>query len=113
MSNITAPDGSAPSALSFGTMQFGGKADEAASRDLFRACRERGVNMFDTAYVYTEGRSEEILGGLIQKERDKLIIATKADFARGNGAESITESCQESRARSAMQAASLVPCPYP
>ena len=99
MSNITAPDGSAPSALSFGTMQFGGKADEAASRDLFRACRQRGVNMFDTAYVYTEGRSEEILGGLIQKERDKLIIATKADYAGGNGAESITESCQTSRKR--------------
>ncbi|QFU07723.1 General stress protein 69 [Rhodobacteraceae bacterium THAF1] len=99
MSKITAPDGSAPSALSFGAMQFGGKADEAASRDLFRASRERGLNMFDTAYVYNEGRSEEILGKLIQSERDRLIIATKADSKRGNSAASITESCEESRTR--------------
>ena len=76
MTQITAPDGTPPSPLSFGTMQFGGKADADAARDMFRACREYGINMFDTAHVYTEGASETILGGLIRTERDKLIIAT-------------------------------------
>lgn len=65
------------SSLCQGTMSFGQKADEAESERMYRAARERGVNFFDTANVYADGRSEEILGGLIEGERDELVIASK------------------------------------
>ncbi len=78
---ITTPGGSAPSALCFGTMQFGDGADEAASRDMYAACRESGVNFFDTAYVYADGLSEEYLGRFARAERDDLIIASKVAYA--------------------------------
>ena len=51
------------SALCFGTMSFGGDADEETSAAMFHRCREAGINFFDCANVYPGGRSEEILGG--------------------------------------------------
>ena len=80
-------------------MQFGGKADEAASRAMFIDCREHGINMFDTAHVYTDGASETLLGRFLGAERDRLIVASKVNLRRGNSAASIAESCEESRAR--------------
>jgi aryl-alcohol dehydrogenase-like predicted oxidoreductase len=65
------------SQLCFGTMSFGGDADEAASAKMFGACREAGINYFDTADQYNKGRSEEILGELMRGQRDELVIATK------------------------------------
>jgi aryl-alcohol dehydrogenase-like predicted oxidoreductase len=65
------------SQLCFGTMSFGGDADEAASAAMYRACRDAGINFFDTANNYNEGRSEEILGRLMRGERDDLVVATK------------------------------------
>jgi aryl-alcohol dehydrogenase-like predicted oxidoreductase len=65
------------SGLCFGTMTFGGDADEATSAALFARCREAGVNYFDTADAYTSGRSEEILGKLMVGCRDELVVATK------------------------------------
>jgi aryl-alcohol dehydrogenase-like predicted oxidoreductase len=65
------------SRLCFGTMSFGGDADEAMSAKMYRACRDAGVNFFDTADQYNKGRSEEILGELMQGHRDELVIATK------------------------------------
>ena len=65
------------SALCFGTMTFGGDADEAASAALFGRCRDAGINFFDTADTYTHGRSEEILGRLMADCRNELIVATK------------------------------------
>ena len=50
------------SKICFGTMSFGGDADEATSEKLFHKCRDAGVNFFDCANVYNKGRSEEILG---------------------------------------------------
>jgi aryl-alcohol dehydrogenase-like predicted oxidoreductase len=44
---------------------------------MYRACREAGVNFFDTADQYNKGRSEEILGSLMRGERENLVIATK------------------------------------
>ncbi len=99
MSTLTAPDGSPASALCFGTMQFGGGADEAASRAMFDACRAASVNFFDTAYVYTDGASEQLLGRFAAAERDKLIVATKVDYKGGSGAESIRRSFDASRRR--------------
>jgi len=47
-------------------------------------CLEAGVNAFDTANVYSAGRSEEVLGAAIAGRREKLIISTKATFSMGN-----------------------------
>jgi aryl-alcohol dehydrogenase-like predicted oxidoreductase len=65
------------SELCFGTMSFGGDADEAMSGAMYQACRDAGINFFDCADVYNQGRSEQILGKLIQGHRDDLIITTK------------------------------------
>src|SRR6266403_2593552 len=65
------------SQLCFGTMPFGGDADEAASAQMYRAARDAGINFFDTADQYSKGRAEEILGALMRGHRDELIIATK------------------------------------
>jgi len=65
------------SRLCFGTMSFGGDADKAASAAMYRACRDAGINFFDTANNYNEGRSEEILGELMRGEREDLVVATK------------------------------------
>ena len=71
------------SRLCFGTMSFGGDADEATSRAMYQRCREAGINFFDTADVYSRGNSEIILGKLIAAERDELVIASKAHFPTG------------------------------
>lgn len=65
------------STLCFGTMSFGGDADEATSAALFARCREAGINFFDCANVYNGGRAEEILGRLMRGSRDELVITTK------------------------------------
>src|SRR5687768_14976437 len=65
------------SQLCFGTMSFGGDADEATSAAMFKAVRDAGINFFDTANEYSKGKSEEILGRLMKAERDDLVITTK------------------------------------
>jgi aryl-alcohol dehydrogenase-like predicted oxidoreductase len=65
------------SELCFGTMSFGGDADEATSAAMYRACRDAGINFFDSANEYSKGRSEEILGRLAKGDRDDLVITTK------------------------------------
>lgn len=80
--------------LSFGTATFGGGSDffkawgstqiEEATR-LVDVCMEAGVNLFDTADVYSQGLSEEILGKAIRGKRDRLLISTKGTFPFGSG----------------------------
>ncbi|MDQ3290813.1 MAG: aldo/keto reductase [Bacteroidota bacterium] len=80
--------------LSFGTATFGGHGDffkawgstqvEEATR-LIDICMEAGVNFFDTADIYSQGLSEEILGKAIVGKRDKMIISTKGTFPFGEG----------------------------
>lgn len=65
------------SELCYGTMSFGGDADEAESKKMFAACRDKGINFFDCANAYSRGKAESILGKLIASERDDLIITTK------------------------------------
>jgi aryl-alcohol dehydrogenase-like predicted oxidoreductase len=65
------------SELCYGTMSFGGDADEAASAAMYKACRDAGINFFDCADQYAKGRSEEILGRLMQGHREDLVITTK------------------------------------
>jgi aryl-alcohol dehydrogenase-like predicted oxidoreductase len=87
-------------------MSFGGDADEAASAEMFRACREAGINFFDTADQYNKGRSEEILGQLARGERENLVIATKcynavsSDVnARGSSRRHVTRAVEASLKR--------------
>ena len=74
------------SRVALGAMSFGGDADEATAGHIWRAAREAGINFIDTADVYNEGRSEEIVGRLMKGERDELVLATKAYFPTGPGA---------------------------
>jgi aryl-alcohol dehydrogenase-like predicted oxidoreductase len=71
------------SRLSLGAMSFG--PDEEAAAGVFARCVDAGINHFDTADVYSGGRSEEILGRLVARAgcRDRVVIATKAYFPTG------------------------------
>lgn len=82
------------SALSFGVATFGGgneffkawgDTDVAEATRLIDACVEAGVNLFDTADGYSNGRSEEILGKALGPRRNNVLISTKAYFPMGDG----------------------------
>ena len=103
------------SALSFGTATFGGgnaffrawgNTDVAEARRMVDICLEAGVNLFDTADVYSGGISEEVLGKAIAGRRDQLLLSTKATFRMGNGPNELGSSryhliraCEESLRR--------------
>jgi aryl-alcohol dehydrogenase-like predicted oxidoreductase len=80
--------------LSFGTGTFGGRgdffsawgnSDVAEATRLVDICLEAGVNFFDTADVYSQGASEEILGKAVAGRRSSVLISTKATFRMGEG----------------------------
>lgn len=80
--------------LSFGTATFGGVGDffkqwgttqVAEARRLVDICLDSGLDCFDTANVYSAGKSEEVLGGAVAGRRDKVLISTKATFPMGPG----------------------------
>jgi len=99
---ITSPDGTPASRFAFGTMQFGGAADKAASRAMFDACIDAGITHFDTAHLYTDGAAETRLGRFAAAQRDRLVIATKAGYTGGAGRENILAQFDTSRQRLAM-----------
>lgn len=72
------------SQLCFGTMSFGGDADEAESGRMYARCRDAGINFFDCADVYSNGAAETILGKLVKGHRDELVITSKCFGAMGN-----------------------------
>ncbi len=81
-------------ALSFGTGTFGGQgplfsawgqSDAAEARRLIDVCLEAGVNLFDTADVYSNGASETVLGEAIKGRRDAVLISTKTGLPMGDG----------------------------
>ena len=80
-------------ALCLGTATFGGGAvfDQWGNTDIKEAtrlvdiCLEAGVNMFDSADIYSAGAAETVLGGAIKGRRGKVIISTKATFRFGDG----------------------------
>jgi len=88
-------------ALTFGTGTFGGKGEffkawgetdaKEASR-LIDICLDAGVTMFDSADIYSDGASEEVLGAAIKGRRDKVLISTKYTFRRGEGANEVGSS---------------------
>lgn len=99
MTQMTSPNGTPASRLTFGTMQFGGTADAAASQAMFDAARSAGITHFDTAFVYTDGASETLLGQMVQHDRDTLIVASKAAYVGGSTSANILKHFDVSRAR--------------
>ncbi|MFC3813795.1 aldo/keto reductase [Lysobacter sp. GCM10012299] len=88
-------------ALSFGTGTFGGKGelfgswgntDVAEATRLVDICLDAGLNMFDSADVYSGGLAESILGAAIKNRRDKVLISTKATFRFDDGPNSVGSS---------------------
>jgi aryl-alcohol dehydrogenase-like predicted oxidoreductase len=81
------------SALTLGTMTFGGggkfanvgSTDVEGARRQIDMCREAGVNLIDTADVYSAGRSEEIVGEVLEGHRDDFLIASKVRMTMGDG----------------------------
>lgn len=102
------------SILSFGTMTLGGEGRFAAmgnvqaeeARRLVEICLEAGVNLFDTADIYSLGKSEEVLGQALGAHRKDIVLATKG-FARleagtnraGLTRRHLTEACEASLRR--------------
>ena len=76
--------GTRVSPLCFGTMSFGGDADDETSAAMFARCRDVGINFFDTANIYNKGRSEKILGSLIASCRNEIVLTSKVRFATGD-----------------------------
>ena len=80
------------SALTLGTMTFGGQGnfknvgetDLAGARRQIDMCLDAGVNLIDTADVYSTGRSEEIVGEALSGNRDDVLIASKVRFPMGD-----------------------------
>lgn len=96
---LSSSDGTPIGRFAFGTMQFGGKADETASQEMFEACLASGITHFDTAHVYTDGASETILGRLAAPHRARLVIATKVGYTQGAGAQNLRSQFDLSRKR--------------
>jgi aryl-alcohol dehydrogenase-like predicted oxidoreductase len=102
------------SVLSLGTMTFGGKGNfgktgatgvDGARRQV-DLCLEAGINLIDTADIYSMGLAEEILGSALQGWRDSVLVATKARFRMGSGAndaglsrQHLIEACEASLRR--------------
>ena len=82
------------SALSLGAATFGGggeffrawgQTDVDEAKRLIDICLDAGINLFDTADIYSYGLSEEILGKAVQGKRNNLLISTKTTFRFGDG----------------------------
>jgi aryl-alcohol dehydrogenase-like predicted oxidoreductase len=81
-------------------MTFGGKGnfaktgstDVSGARHQIDLCLDAGINLFDTADVYSGGLSEEILGQALEGRRDDVLIATKARFAMGDNPNNVGSS---------------------
>lgn len=82
------------SCLSFGTGTFGGgneffrawgATDVEEAKKIVGVCLDAGINLFDTADIYSNGLSEEVLGKAITGKREQLLISSKATFRFGDG----------------------------
>ncbi len=101
--------------LSFGAATFGGASeffrawgstDVAEARRMIDLCLDAGVTLFDTADIYSNGASEEVLGEALKGRRDKVLISTKATFrfsgdpnAVGSSRFHILKTCDEALKR--------------
>ena len=94
------------SQLTLGTMTFGGEGamakvgntDVQDARGMIDRAIDAGVNIFDTANMYSGGASEEILGQALGGKRTDVLLATKVRFPMGDGANDVPM-IQEAQAR--------------
>ena len=88
--------------LTLGTGTFGGtgeffgawgNTDVAQARSLIDICLDVGLNMYDSADIYSDGNAESILGAALRgRARDRLIVSTKLTFRAGDGANDVGSS---------------------
>ncbi len=110
------------SRIALGCMSYGDPGwrpwvlDEEAARPFFRRALEAGINLFDTADMYSLGRSEEITGRLLREmgRREELVVATKLFFPMGSGPnrsglsrKHVAEACEASLRRLGLEAIDL------
>ncbi|MDA8345779.1 MAG: aldo/keto reductase [Thermaerobacter sp.] len=94
------------SAIGLGTNAFGSRADKDTSIAVVRRALDLGVNLIDTADIYSDTRSEEILGEALAGRRADAVLATKAGFAvkdapnrRGGSRQHLLRSVEDSLRR--------------
>src|SRR5690349_6530567 len=70
------------STLGLGCARIGGifQRDSRSFVDLLAAARDRGINFFDTADMYSQGESEALIGRTFRRKRDRIVIATKVGY---------------------------------
>jgi len=85
------------SEMCLGAMMFGGRCDAAESARVVDAALDAGVNFLDTAAMYCDGATEEVLGRILKGRRERVILGAKVH--KGVDYKSITESIDESLAR--------------
>ncbi len=68
------------SEIGLGTNSFGSRADEQTSINIVNHALEMGINFIDTAEMYAQGRSEELVGQAVKGKRSRIIIATKFGY---------------------------------
>lgn len=73
------------SPLWLGTMMFGDQTAEPEAASMLDAARDAGLNALDTADAYSQGASEAMLGRLIQRDRQRWVLATKVFNPMGPG----------------------------
>lgn len=73
------------SVLGLGTNAFGGRADKATSIHVLHHAVDVGINFIDTANIYTDSRSEQIIGEAFAGRRHDVILATKVGMKTGEG----------------------------
>ncbi len=116
------------SEMSFGSwITFGNQIESNTSRELMVTAYEAGVNFFDNAEVYAEGRSEEVMGKILKElgwRRDSYILSSKAYFGiwglkdskptqKGNTRKHLTEACHQALKRLQVEYLDLFFCHRP
>jgi aryl-alcohol dehydrogenase-like predicted oxidoreductase len=92
------------SALGFGTVEFGGKTDQATANRLVSTARHSGITLFDTGDNYNAGRSETMLGQALGAARKDVVISTKftgasPPFVADGSYEGVLKACEGSLKR--------------
>src|SRR5437667_12398381 len=92
------------SSVGVGCNNFGARIDEVRTEEVINAAFDEGINFFDTADSYAEGRSEELLGRFLGDRRSRVIIATKfgqdiPGLGRGATPEEVRKAFDASRKR--------------
>jgi aryl-alcohol dehydrogenase-like predicted oxidoreductase len=101
--------GTRVSELYLGCMMFGGRTDEAACFDIIDRAIDSGINLIDTANIYSRGASEEVVGEALKRngQRDSVVLATKVHGrmddkdpnAAGNHRRHVIQQCEASLRR--------------